>query len=321
MKYLFIFFVCILLSHGYADYHTWTNLAHQANGTSNTREVMRDYLMFYRILWDDISYKNYIVPWGETNKVLVLVMQPPHPHATIVFIHGYLDHVGNFGEFYRFFLKRGYSIVAFDLPGHGLSSGLRTGIEDFSDYAQALESVLRKVPEIPKSFFAMGFSTGCSVWIEYLHTHRRTHRIQKLALAAPLVRVVNWNMAVMGYNLLSGFITELPRTQTRTTSDKTFLDFIYNQDPLQEKKAHLSWFQAARNWHERVIRYPSVGELPVLIVQGRDDSVVDWRYNLPVLEKLFPRLQIRMYPGNHHILMETNRDQVYQDIFSFLEDV
>ncbi len=320
MKYFLILFGWIVFAHGYANYHAWTNLASQANGTSQTREIMKDYLMFYRILWDDTSYKSYMIPWGETNEVFVLVMTPPHPRATVVFLHGYLDHVGNFGEFYRFFLTRGYSIVAFDLPGHGLSTGLRTGIENFSDYALALESVLKTVPEIPRSFLAVGFSTGCSVWIEYLHTHR-THGIRKLVLAAPLVRVVNWDMAVMGYNLLGGVITEIPRTQTRTTADRDFLDFIYNKDPLQDKKANISWFRAARNWHERAIRYPSFGSLPVLMVQGREDSVVDWRYNLPILEHLFPRAQIHMYPGNHHILMETNRNEVYQDIFSFVEGV
>ncbi|MCX7883114.1 MAG: alpha/beta hydrolase [Brevinematales bacterium] len=319
---IFVFVLFFLVGGGYAanlSYDRWTNLAWQASGTTNTSETLREYLQFYHLGWENVTLRSYDVVWQRTNTVFVLVMRPSLLRGVIVFVHGYLDHLGNYGAFYEFFLEKGYAVVAMDLPGHGLSSGLRTGIEDFSDYATALESVLQKVPDIPRRFVAMGFSTGCSVWIEYLHTHRQENRIEKLICVSPLIRLVNWNMALMGYNILGGIITEIPRAQNSTTSDKAFLEFIYNKDPLQEKKIHLSWFRAARNWHERVIQYPSFGNLPVLMVQGREDSVVDWKYNLPVLERLFPRLSLNLYVGNHHLLMETNRQEVYRDILFFLE--
>ncbi|QJR21989.1 Lysophospholipase [Brevinematales bacterium NS] len=313
----------LLVGFGYAQTNTytkWTNLAFQANGKTNATEILGDYLHFYHLSWEGVRIQSFVVSWQRTNTVFVLKFLPQKSQKTIVFVHGYLDHVGNYGAFYEFFLAQGYTIVAMDLPGHGLSSGLRTGIEDFSEYAEALESVLQRV-DVPQRFVAMGFSTGCSVWIEYLHNHRREKRIEKLVLVSPLVRLVNWNMALMGYNILGGILTEVPRSQNKTTSDKDFLDFIYNKDPLQEKKVHLSWLRAARNWHERVILYPSFGTFPVLMVQGREDSVVDWKYNLPVLQRIFPSLEVNLYRGNHHLLMERNRLEIYQDILSFLEGI
>ncbi|MFN3660714.1 MAG: alpha/beta hydrolase, partial [Brevinematales bacterium] len=218
------------------------------------------------------------------------------------------------------FLAQGYIIVAMDLPGHGLSSGLRTAIEDFSEYAEAFESILERI-DVPHRFVAIGFSTGCSVWIEYLHRHRKEKRVEKLVLVSPLVRLVNWNMVLMSYNIFGGILTEIPRSQNKTTSDKDFLDFIYKKDPLQEKRVHLSWLRATRNWQERAILYPSLGTFPVLMVQGREDSVVDWKYNLSVLQGLFPSLEVKLYAGNHHLLMERNRLEIYQDILVFLEGI
>jgi len=316
--------ILVTFVHLYAlssEYHRWTNLALQANGQTNATKILQEYLDFYHLGWDNVRITPSVVFWDHTNTVFVLSMKPPNPKQTIVFVHGYLDHVGNYTSLYEFLLSHNYAIVAMDLPGHGLSSGLRTGIEDFSDYASALSSVIQNTRDIPSRFVAMGFSTGASVWIEYLHNHRQQNGVKKILFISPLVRLANWNTTLMAYNIFGKFLTEIPRTPAKITANTSFLDFIYTKDPLQEKKIHLSWFLAARNWQERAIQYPPFPGIPAFMAQGREDSVVDWQYNAPQLSRLFPRWQLHLYHGNHQLLAETNREEIYRDILAFLEDV
>ena len=61
-------------------------------------------------------------------------VSPSRPRGTVVFLHGYLDHSALSLALFAFLNDRGYRIVAYDLPGHGLSGGQRAGLEDFDQY-------------------------------------------------------------------------------------------------------------------------------------------------------------------------------------------
>ena len=49
--------------------------------------------------------------------------QPAEYQATVVLLHGYLNHSGQFRHLIRCLLDNQYAVAVFDLPGHGLSSG------------------------------------------------------------------------------------------------------------------------------------------------------------------------------------------------------
>ena len=53
------------------------------------------------------------------------VFLPDEPRGTVVVLHGYLDHVGVHSRLIRFLLGTGHAVAAYDMPGHGLSSGRR----------------------------------------------------------------------------------------------------------------------------------------------------------------------------------------------------
>jgi len=58
--------------------------------------------------------------------------------GTFLLQHGYFDHSGLYGHLIRFCLSRNYSLIIYDLPGHGLSTGARATINDFRDYVEIL---------------------------------------------------------------------------------------------------------------------------------------------------------------------------------------
>src|SRR5690606_13758646 len=94
---------------------------------------------------------------------------PSEPRGTLVIVHGYYDHVGLFSHAIEFALQEGLAVLAFDLPGHGLSSGDRAAIDSFDQYGDVLHHAMaRAAILLPKPFHSMGQSTGAAVILNYL---------------------------------------------------------------------------------------------------------------------------------------------------------
>ena len=49
----------------------------------------------------------------------------------VLLVHGWGGHAGRLGRFVEPLVRSGFSVVAFDAPGHGLSSGRRSSLPDF----------------------------------------------------------------------------------------------------------------------------------------------------------------------------------------------
>ena len=55
--------------------------------------------------------------------------RPAEYTATVILLHGYLNHTGQFKNLIRYLLENGFAVAAYDLPGHGFSTGERAAIE------------------------------------------------------------------------------------------------------------------------------------------------------------------------------------------------
>jgi len=222
--------------------------------------------------------------------------------GTVFFVHGYYDHVGIHGRTLSALIEAGYTVVAFDLPGHGLSGGARVSIDDFSQYAIALESVLNAVrEEVPKPYFFLGHSTGCSVAIEWLRT-RGPEPFDRFVFVAPLVRSAYWSLSQIGNAMAGWFTDEVARQPRRDSGDPAFLRFRRLLDPLQESHFPLRWYRSLREWNER-LETASFPAIPLLVIQGENDDIVAWKYNLAWFANSFPGCQVERIAGGDHQLL------------------
>ena len=95
--------------------------------------------------------------------------EPAQYTATVVLLHGYLNHTGQFRHLIRFLLGNGFAVAVFDLPGHGFSTGETAAIDSFDQYVQVAEDFIARVRlRLDGPYHAIGFSTGCSILIEML---------------------------------------------------------------------------------------------------------------------------------------------------------
>jgi alpha-beta hydrolase superfamily lysophospholipase len=200
----------------------------------------------------------------------------------------------------------GFSVAAYDLPGHGLSSGKRMDINDFSEYAAVLNDFIRYfAPQLPEPQYLVGHSTGCAIAFEYLHQHT-THHFDRIFFLAPLVHSRHWWLSKTGYRMIAPFVDKIRRKFKENTSDREYLTFLA-KDPLQSRSIPLSWVKAMFTWEDRIHRYPRIDQ-PVCIIQGTEDTVVDWKYNISFLQTKFGSTRVRMIPGAKHQLINERKD-------------
>ena len=244
--------------------------------------------------------------------------------GTALLMHGYYDHVGIYGSLIEFCLQQGWNVFAFDLPGHGLSTGERAAISDFKEYDEVFCAALDQVKflqehtasqALPLHLF--GQSTGGAIIINYLLTRQIQQAESPFAsinLLAPLVRPCEWGKAKILHALLKPFLKQVKRTFATNSNDIEFLRFIAEQDPLQPLALSVRWVGALKKWVQMIEECEPL-DLAINIVQGDQDTTVDWQHNMPLLLQKFPQRQLLMIEGGrHHMVNEEigKREQAYQ---------
>jgi alpha-beta hydrolase superfamily lysophospholipase len=240
---------------------------------------------------------------SDGEQLAVHVWQRGEAESTLLLVHGYFDHVGLFRHLVRFGLERGSNVVAFDLPGHGLSTGEVAAIVSFDHYRHAIADVLKAVDSLPGERQVIAQSAGGAAVMDYLTT-QPWPQLDKVVLLAPLIRPRSWLRGWVGYLLLRRFRDRLPRKFAENSSDREFLRFL-RADPLQSHTLSVVWVGALRRWLKEFLKRPG-RPLELLVIQGDADGTVDWTFNMRQIERLFPRARIHIIAGaGHHLANES----------------
>lgn len=232
---------------------------------------------------------------------------PPKAQGTLFVLHGYYDHVGLYARAVEFGLRCGLAVVAFDLPGHGLSDGERAVVDDFAHYTAALSTIFDQCKRlsIPGPNFGLAQSTGCAVLLKYQMDKASWFQAEPTFTAqvflAPLVRPAGWRYGRWLHWLLNPFIRNLRRTYYDNSHNPDFLARV-KVDPLQPNILSLRWLGAMKQWIRQVQDGCSL-DVPTLMVQGTEDATVDWHFNIPLLCTRLPRHHIYWLNGGRHQLI------------------
>ncbi len=269
------------------------------------------YCRFYGLdLWvehPEVRYHQGYVQADE-HQVMVHYYRLPEARGTVFILHGYFDHVGLYSQLIERCLGAGLDVLAYDQPGHGLSSGTPAAIGSFLEYQAVLTEVMAQVRDkIRGPWFAVGQSTGGAILIDYLlsnqHT-RETSDFARVVLLAPLVRPVGWLRAKLLHSVVKPFISRWRRVFAENSGNTRFLRFLKEHDPLQARAVHVDWVTALRQWVPHIESARPV-DYPVTVVQGEKDLTVDWQHNLRIIRNKFSAVEeVRIPDGRHHLVNE-----------------
>ena len=243
--------------------------------------------------------------------------------GTVFILHGYYDHAGLFSHLIRYCLHAGLSVVIFDLPGHGLSSGPSAAINSFDQYSRVLKDliVLAEKARLHRPWHVIAQSTGAAVVTNYLldSGSPTESRFEHIIYLAPLLRPTKWERRKLILYLVGWIRHRVDRDFEVHTHDQEFLQFIRNNDPLQSRYLSVDWVRSLLRYTRKFAAAPSRQET-LEIIQGTDDHTVDWKFNLAAFVKKFPNTRTYLVKdARHHLANESAHYRAR--IFAILDDI
>jgi alpha-beta hydrolase superfamily lysophospholipase len=228
---------------------------------------------------------------------------PKGPSAgTVHIIHGYLDHTGLQSPLVRAINDAGFEARSIDLPGHGLSQGPRGQINAMAHYTEVLALWLDGA-ERPLRLVA--HSMGGAITMEAMNLGVIGPK-DRIVLIAPLVRWSSWWLTGVAQQAVGWMLNSLPRRVRRTSHDEAFV-LLRRDDPLRIRRIPLNWTRAMRFWANRFSQTTELPHRPI-ILQGRGDTIIDWRANHLLIQQVFPLAQFHFFKrARHHLQAEAPR--------------
>lgn len=248
---------------------------------------------------------------AANHRISVHAWMPDQPKGTVLVCHGYFDHVGLYRHVIEYLLDRNYAVLAYDLPGHGLSTGPIAAIDDFKIYQEVLKQCLEnKSNHFPKPWHVVAQSTGGAIIMDFALSHIRPDDLfpfEQTILFAPLIRPARWKQGRILHSLISPFKDYVKRDFPENSNNPNFVNFIRNLDPLQSRGISAKWVSALKRWVPDFEKRARIHLSPI-IIQGDQDETVDWRHNLNIIEDKFNNPDIYLLPGARHQLANESED-------------
>ncbi len=279
------------------------------------------------------------------------------PKSVVQIAHGIAEHIDRYEDFMRFLAENGFVAVGNDHLGHGKSiarleeqgifaenNGWNYVVEDMK---KLREQVREQFPNIPYVFF--GHSMGSFLTRTFLILH------PDLYDAAILSGTGHQSAALVnGGYLAAELMTKLkgPHASGQALNDMAFGSYCKR---IENPRTPFDWLSRDNEAVDKYIADPLCGfvcktslyrdmmgglkfltnqkninkmnkTLPIYFMSGAEDPVGDYGAGVETAYKAFCRaglkdVMIRLYPGGRHeMLNELNRDEVMQDILSWLNE-
>jgi alpha-beta hydrolase superfamily lysophospholipase len=256
---------------------------------------------------------------GKRGGIAVHRWDTPDPRRIVVLAHGYGEHSGRYEHVAGRLADDGAVVYGPDHRGHGRSDGERALVEDVEELVDDLRAVIALAraehPGLPTAL--LGHSLGGVVATRL--AQRPDHGLSALVLSGP---VIGGNPDIEGLLALDP-IPDVP-IDPGTLSRDLAVGEAYAGDPLVyhgpfARPTLEAIFAAVRT----IAAGPGLGTLPTLWVHGEDDPLAPIAVTREAIERIRgDRLEENVYPGaRHEVLNETNREDVLDEVASFLDAV
>lgn len=251
----------------------------------------------------------------------------PRPEVTgvVAVVHGYGDHGGRYAWLGEDLAARGWALYAYDLRGHGQSSGRRGQVRRFDEYLDDTEVFLDEVRRAQpgKPVFLLGHSMGGLVCARLAEV--RPPDVAGLILSSPFLQLAEAvpPSRVAGVKVLAKVWPNRDignSVRAAQLSHEESVVEAYVTDPLVHHVAPARWAVALLGAQDAAMAEAGSITLPLLVLYGTEDQVVDFAF----IEALYAQAasadkSLLRYEGYYHeCFNETGREQVFDDLAAWL---
>ena len=243
--------------------------------------------------------------------------------GALVVVHGLKDHSSRYEGFARELALRGYDVWAFDLRGHGHSSGNRVATLLFDDYVMDLDIFLTRVQlEENVPVFVFGHSMGGA--IVTLHSLMYHPNVGGMILSAPALETGVSAAKIHATNSTDALLPDF---------DVFDLDVNhFSRDPaiVRDVRKDALVYQGAASAHMAAELIGGIQTIdasmedvraPLLLLHGKADLVTPPQGSKDLFARASSKDKTLKLYGNlvHDLLHEPERAQVVADIEAWLD--
>jgi acylglycerol lipase len=246
--------------------------------------------------------------------------------AVLLVVHGLGEHSGRYMNLVNRFTPLGYAVYGLDHIGHGRSGGMRVFVERFGDFTDTLKIFFDMVRgwQPGKPVFLVGHSLGGLIGSIFLLEHQ--NELAGAVLSAPAIKISDSvsQLTLFSARALSSLVPKLGLTAldaNAVSSDPAVVQ-AYVDDPLVYKgKATVRLTAEGIKAIERVTRDVSQIRLPLLIMQGSADGLVEPGGAKMLYEQAASTDKTyKVYDGFYHEIMnEPDHARVLDDMQAWIE--
>jgi alpha-beta hydrolase superfamily lysophospholipase len=236
------------------------------------------------------------------------------------------DHSGRYGtHFADHFLNEGFSILTFDLPGHGKSGGKRGHIEQYEDFYKLLSAGIsyakKKYSSLP--IYLYGNSLGALIVLEFSIQTKPV--INGVIASAPVLDVsepippVKLALANIMNKIFPSFTLDSGLNRNMLSCDKSVIE-KYNADPLVHGYASARMGMYIIEKGEFVLNNAKKVSLPTLVMVGSSEGIVS-KKAIQVFCEQSDKCSEKIWAGFYHeIHNEPEKENVLEYTSKWIAD-
>lgn len=260
----------------------------------------------------DLFVRRYAPAAGEARRSVLLV-------------HGATEHGDRYAHVAELLVARGWNVVVADLRGHGRSGGRPMHVGNFLHYVRDLRRAAEAFRLAPERTVLLGHSMGGLV--AALAAQGDPPIAGALVMLAPLLGVrIRVPISTFAAGRMLSFVWPGTRFQSHIDPHDVTRNPLAlarrERDPFNHRYVTAGWYFAMRAALRTVWKRAARIHMPLLVVQGTDDHVVDparsraWFETVASTDRTYLEL-----PGHlHELYNEPTWRETLGNVASWLDD-
>jgi alpha-beta hydrolase superfamily lysophospholipase len=245
--------------------------------------------------------------------------------GAIGLVHGLGEHSGRYAPWAEKLNQAGYSVLSYDLRGHGKSGGSRGHIGSFEDYLKDTDLLLEEAKSrINRSnYFLYGHSLGAIITASYI-LHRQP-MLSGVVLSALSIKTALQEqkgkifMAKVMGALAPKFVMDSGLDPSTISRDPEVV-LRYKNDPLVHHKITASFGNSSISEISWINQHAGEWRLPVLLMHGELDKLGYPEGSQEFASKIKGDCTLKIWPGLYHeVHNEPEREQVFEYLRQWLD--